>query len=169
MSIDSVARFIDSRDVLKKRLDHVFGDPFRELYPDLNPPQVFLGNPVTEPPFYVAVDEIIDAAETDGGATMGHGEITWQLHVFLSAQHSSLETAANTLLAYEETIFAAVLADPQLNRTADNASPFIEQAGTAGDTSKYYIAAGVVGVTCKRYSACPAVLSQAVKEANQND
>lgn len=158
-----------ARDVLRKRLEAVFTpEVFGALYPGAKVPKVFLGFPVTEPPFYAAVDEIADAAETQGAVTMGHDEVGFTLRVWLCAQHTSLQTAADTLLAYEDAVFASVMADPQLCNAVDNSSPSIESAGTAADGSKRYIAAAAVAIRCTRYSACPAALLAAVSASNDS-
>ncbi len=163
-----VTDFIRARNVLKKRLEAIF-DPeaFGLLYPEAEPtPKVYLGFPTTEPPFYAAIDEIVDVATTTGAATMGHDTVSFTLHVWLSAQHTRLEAASNALLCYIDALFGAVMADPQLNNTVENAFPQIESAGTAADSSKRYIAAALVGVECTVWSACPASLQATVAAAN---
>lgn len=163
-----VTDYIKARDVLKERLAAVFAsEAFAALYPGAKQPRVFLGFPVTEPPFYAAVDEIVDASQTSGGVSMGHAQVDFDLHVWLCAQHTSLGTAADTLLAYIDAVFGSVMADPQLCGAVDNAFPRIESAGTAADSSKHYIAAASVGVRCSVYSACPAQIAQVVAESNQ--
>lgn len=164
-----VTDYIAARNVLKSRLEAVFGsEAFGSIYPEtVKVPQVFLGFPATEPPFYAAVDEIVDAASTSGGVTMGHAQVDFTLHVWLHAQHSKLETASNTLLAYIDAVFGCVMADPQLNFTVENAFPSIDSAGTAADSSKRYIAAASVAVACTVYSACPAQLKAVVDADNQ--
>lgn len=161
-----VTDYIRARDVLKRRLEAVF-DPgaFSAIYGE-KAPKVFLGFPTTEPPFYAAVDEIVDAAAS-GGATMGHAQVDFTLHVWLCAQHASLETASNTLLEYVDAVFGSVMADPQLCSTVENAFPTIETAGTAADSSKRYIAAASIGIQCTVWSACPAQLADVVKASNQ--
>lgn len=164
-----VVDYTGARDVLHSRLQAIF-DPerFAELYPGTaQAPRVYLGFPVTEPPFYAAVDEIIDSADATGGASMGHQTVTFQLHVWLCAQHSSLKEASDALLAYTDAVFGAVIADPQLNRTVDNSFAAIETAGTAADPSKRYVAAASVSVTCTVYAACPAGLMAAVRADNE--
>lgn len=162
-----VTDYIRARDVLKRRLEDVFSEEaFARLYPGAKAPRVFLGFPATEPPFYAAVDEIVDAAATSGGVTMGHAQVDFTLHVWLCAQHTSLETASNTLLAYIDAVFGATMADPQLCGTVDAAFPGIDTAGTAADGSRRYIAAASVAIGCSVYSACPAQLAQAVAESN---
>lgn len=164
-----VTDFIRARDVLKKRLEAVFEpEAFSALYPETEKaPKVFLGFPVTEPPFYVAVDEVVDTAATEGGATMGHDAVSFVLHVWICTQHVSLETASNALLAYMDAIFGAVMADPRLCGTVDNAFPQVDSAGTDADSSKRYIAAALVNVECTAWSACPAALQDVVARANQ--
>ena len=160
--------YAGARDVLKARLDAVFADEaFARLYPGAKAPKVFLGFPVTEPPFYAAVDEIADASAASGSASMGHAQIDFSLHVWLCAQHSDLKTASDTLMAYVDAVFCAVMADPQLCGTVDNCLPSIDTAGTAADGSKRYIAAASVAVACSVWSACPAAIAQAVEESNQ--
>ena len=162
-----VTDYIRARNVLKSRLDAVFG-AFGELYPETEKaPRVFLGFPTTEPPFYAAIDEIVDASATSGSATMGHDTVTFTLHVWLSAQHSELEKASDALMAYVDAVFGSVMADPQLCGTVENAFPAIESAGTSADGSKRYIAAALIGIECTVWSACPARLAQAVAESNE--
>ena len=163
-----VTDFIRARDVLMKRLEAVFEpEAFSALYPETEKaPKVFLGFPTTEPPFYVAVDEVVDTATTDGAATMGHDTVSFTLHVWASAQHTSLEEASNAVLAYVDAIFGAVMADPRLCGTVDNAFPQVESAATAADSSKRHIAAALVGVECTAWSACPAALQDIVARAN---
>lgn len=157
-----------ARDVLEGHLAAVFdAETFGELYPDAKPPKVMLGFPVNEPPFYAAIDEIVDAAETAGGVSMGHAEVGFTLRVWLCAQHSDLKTAADTMLAYIDAVFGAIMADPQLCETVDNAFPSIETAGTAADSSRRYIAAASVAIACTRYSACPATLYEAIAQSNE--
>lgn len=163
-----VTDYVKARNVLKERLEAVFApEAFATLYPGAKEPRVFLGFPVTEPPFYAAVDEIIDASATSGGVTMGHAQVDFTLRVWLCVQHTDLETAANTMLAYIDAVFGSTMADPQLCGTVDGAFPAIETAGTATDSSKRYIAAASVAIQCSVYSACPAQLYQTVKASNE--
>ena len=163
-----VTDYIRARNVLRKRLESVF-DPeaFGVLYPGAKPPKVFLGFPVTEPPFYVAVDEIVDASETSGGVSMGHARVDFTIRAWICAQHTDLETASNALLAYTDAIFGSIMADPQLCGTVDNSFPSIEAAGTSADSSKRYIAAASIAVACSVYSACPAQLAATVAASNE--
>lgn len=163
-----VTDYAGARDVLHRRLERIFEpESFGGAYPNAKAPKVYLGFPVTEPPFYAAVDEIVEAAATSGGVSMGHAEVGFTLHVWLCAQHADLKTAADTLLAYIDAIFGAVMADPQLCGKVDSAFTSIETAGTAADSSKRYIAAASVAVACTVYSACPASIARAVAESNQ--
>lgn len=164
-----VTDYAGARDVLKARLDAVFEpETFAGLYPGAaKAPKVTLGFPVNEPPFYVAVDEIVDAAATSGGASMGHAQVDFTLHAWLHAQHADLKTASDTLLDYIDAVFGCVMADPQLNFTVENSFPSIETAGTAADSSKKYIAAASVAVSCQVYSACPGGLADVVRAANE--
>ena len=159
--------FAQARDVLKNRLDAVFSSgAFVEIY-GVQAPKVYQGFPVNEPPFYVAVDEIIDTATTVGAVTMGHAQVDFTLRVWAFAQHVNQETAANTLLAYVDAVFKAVCADQRLNFTVDNSFPEIETAGTAADSSKRYTAAASIAVRCGVFSQCPAELMEVVNESNQ--
>lgn len=163
-----VTELIRARNVLEKRLAAVF-DPetFDVLYPEAEQaPKVFFGFPASEPPFYVAVDEIVDTASTAGGATMGRDEVTFTLHVWLSAQHTRLRAASDTLLCYIDAVFGSVMADPALNGTVQNAFPKIEGAGTAADSSKRYIAAAVLAIECQVWTGCQPLLSVAVEASN---
>lgn len=159
--------FTAARDVLYKRLEAVFASAtFADLY-EVQAPKVYLGYPVNEPPFYCAVDEIVDTASTTGAASMGHARIDFKMHVWLFARHTSLETASNTLNAYVDAVFKSVLADQRLNYTVDNSFPEIEMAGTSADNSKRYIAAAAVGINCHVFSQCPAELLEVVHESNE--
>ncbi|MBQ9041583.1 MAG: hypothetical protein IJ111_02080 [Eggerthellaceae bacterium] len=164
-----VTDYIRARDELHRRLARIFEpELFATLYPQAEKsPKVFLGFPVTEPPYYCAVDEIIDNLDTAGSATMGHAEVSFTLHVWLSAQHADLEKASNTLLCYIDAVAGAVLADQRLNMSVDNSFAGIEASGTAADSSKRYIAAASMAVECTVYSQCPAALLQAVADANE--
>lgn len=160
--------FSEARDVLKNRLDAVFAsEAFGGLYPGVQVPKIYQGFPINEPPFYIAVDEIIDAAASSGAASMGHARVDFTLHVWCFARHTSQETAADTLLAYVDAVFKAVLADQRLNGTVDNSFPEIEAAGTSADGSKRYAAAASVAVSCHVFSQCPAELTEVVNESNQ--
>ena len=152
-----------------KRLEAVFEpEAFSALYPETEKaPKVFLGFPTTEPPFYVAVDEIAETVTTEGAATMGHDTVSFVLHVWVFAQHASLVTASNTMLAYVDAVFGAVMADPRLCGTVDNAFPVVDRAGTDADSSKRYMAAALIEVECTTWSACPAALQGIVARANE--
>ena len=163
-----VTQWTRARDVLKHRLDAVFGDSFSPLYEGIQAPRVYLGFPVTEPPFYAAVDEIVDTAETGGAVSMGHDTVNFTIRVWLCAQHTDLKTASDALLAYIDAVFGSIMADPQLNMSVDNSFPSIEAAGTAADSSKRYIAAASVAVACSAWSACPASLAEAVAQSNED-
>lgn len=163
-----VTEYTRARDVLKGRLDAIFAsEAFGTLYPGAKAPKVFLGFPVTEPPFYASVDEIADAAETTGGVSMGHAQVGFTLRVWLCAQHTDLAVASNTLMAYVDAVFGSIMADPQLCETVDSAFPSIESAGTAADSSKRYVAAASVAIACTVYSACPASLAEVVSTSNE--
>ena len=75
-------------------------------------------------------------------------------------------SVANTLLAYVDAVFKAVLADQRLNGAVDNSFPEIETAGTSADSSKRYTAAASVAVECHVFSQCPAELMEVVNESN---
>lgn len=145
-----------ARDVLFERVNALFtSDLFPRLYPGVPVPAVYFGFPVNEPPFYVAVDELAEAVTSSGGVTMGHDEITFELHVWAFAMHSKLKTASDAVLSYAEAVFSLVMADPQLNYTVDNAFASIDNAGTAKDNSKYYQAALSISIECRRAAECP--------------
>lgn len=159
-----------ARDVLKARLEAVFSaGTFAGLYPDAaSAPKVFAGFPASEPPFYAAVDEIADDPATSGGASMGHQQVDFTLHVFLCAKHTDLMKASGTLMCYIDAVIGSVMADPQLNTTVDNAFCQVEAAGTSAAQGKQYIAAASVGVRCAVYSECPAALAAVVAAANES-
>ncbi len=159
--------FSQARNVLRNRLAAVFAaEAFGNLYPDVQAPKVYQGFPVDEPPFYVAVDEIVDTAQSSGAASMGHARIDFTVHVWCFARHSKQEVAADTLMAYVDAVFKAVLADQRLNMAVDNSFPEIETAGTAADSSKRYTAAASVAVQCHVFSQCPAELMEVVNASN---
>lgn len=159
--------FMQARDVLKARLDAVFSVAFPQLYPAVQAPKVYQGFPTSEPPFYVAVDEIVDTAQSSGAASMGHARIDFTIHVWCFARHTSQEVAADTLLSYTDAVFKAVLADQRLNGAVDNCFPEIENAGTSADSSKRYVAAASVAVNCHVFSQCPAEIMEVVNASNQ--
>lgn len=146
--------FLAARDELYRRMEKV-GESFGELYPGVQEPKVFDGFPSSEPPFYIAVDSIVDTATMGGQATNGAGQLDFTVHVMCFARHSDRATASSTLLAYLDAVFNAVMADQRLARTVDISFPSIEAAGTAPDSSKYYMAAASVGVQCTVFSKCP--------------
>lgn len=157
--------FSESRDVLRRRLEAVFSSgAFAELYPGVQAPKVFQGFPVNEPPFYVAVDEVVDTAQTSGAASMGHARVDFTIRVWCLARHTSQETAADTLLAYVDAVFKSVLADHTLRTTVDNSFPSVETAGTSADGSKRYLAAASVAVQCSVFSQCPAEIMEVINE-----
>lgn len=163
-----VTDFIRARDVLVQRMRDVFTpETFGVLYPETEKvPSVYLGFPTTEPPFYVAVDEIVDAAATSGAATMGRDRVDFTLHVWLSAQHTELARASDALLCYIDAVFGSIMADPQLCNTVENSFPQIESAGTAADSSKRYIAAALVGIECSVWTGCQPLIATAVAASN---
>ena len=165
-----VTDFIRARNVLAKRLEDVFTpDVFGVLYPETEKvPKVFMGFPATEPPFYVAVDEIVDVAATSGAATMGRDQVSFTLHAWVSAQHTELVKASDAVLCYIDAIFGSIMADPQLNRTVENAFPKIESAGTAADSSKRHIAAALIGIECTVWTGCQPLIAATVQASNGN-
>lgn len=157
-----VVPFIKARDVLYERLKTVFSsDVFVELY-GCEKPSVTRGFPLNEPHFYVAVDEIVDEPQTDGAVSMGHAGLTFNINVYLYAQHSDLIVAANTLMSYIHAVFLSVIADQRLNGTVDNAFPRVTTSGTAADSSKRYIAAAGLSIQCQIFSQCPAQIKELI-------
>ncbi len=159
---------IAARDVLERRMRAVFGDAFAGICPEAKQPKVYLGYPTDEPPFYVAVDEVVDTAFTSGSASMGHARVDFALRLWLFAKHRALQIAADTLLSYIDVAFAAVLADQRLDFTVDNAFPSIETAATAATSDKRYMAAASVAISCQVGSACPAEIMEVVRASNRN-
>ena len=159
--------FQQARDTMKARLDAVFASDAFGAY-GVTAPKVYKGFPVSEPPFYVAVDEIIDTARSSGAASMGHAQIDFTIRVWAFAQHADQEKAANTLLAYVDAVFKSVLADHTLNGAVDNSFPQIETAGTSADSSKRYIAAASIAVECSVFSQCPSEFMEVVNAANSD-
>lgn len=154
--------FKAAKDELHRRLQAV-ADSFETLYPDVQKPTVYAGFPVNEPPFYIAVDDAVDTATTDGKSTGGHATLEFVVHVMCFARHSSRETASNTLLSYVDAVFNAVLADQRLKGAVDNSFPSVEAAGTSADNSKYYMSAASVAVRCTVFARCPREFKEAVK------
>ena len=159
--------FAEARDALVRRLEAVFAT-LGSMSPGTQRPKVTCGFPSTEPPFYVAVDEVCDTAETSGAVTMGHAQWDFTIRVWAFAQHTSQKAAADTLLSYEHAVFMAVLADPQLDGTVDMAMPSVESAGTAADSSRRYTAAASIAVRCTVYSQCPQEILEVVHATNGN-
>lgn len=158
--------FVRSRDELHDRLEAVL-EAFGDMHPDVPSPKLYKGFPVGEPPFYVAVDEIIPSASGTGAASIGQDTITWTLGVWVFAKHSNLLTVSDALLTYIETVFATVLADPSLGRTVDNAFPAIEVIGTASDSGKYYIASAQLSIECRAEATCPPEIRQIVRSLKE--
>lgn len=153
--------FIEARDELHRRLRAV-ADAFGTLYPDVQKPTVYAGFPVNEPPFYIAVDDAVDTATTDGKATNGHATYEFVVHVLCFARHASRETASNALLSYVDAVFGAVMADQRLKGAVDNSFPSVETAGTSADNSKYHMAAASVAVRCAVFAKCPQAFREVV-------
>lgn len=146
--------FLAARDELYRRMSKVAG-AFADLYPGVQAPKVYDGFPSSEPPFYIAVDSIVDTASMGGQATNGAGQLDFTVHVLCFARHADQATAAETLLSYVDAVFNAVMADQRLAKSVDIAFPSIEAAGAAPDSSKYHMAAASVGVQCTVFSKCP--------------
>lgn len=159
----------EAKEAIGRRLSAVFSqEVFGSLYPDVQVPRAYEGFPSNEPPFYVAWDEIVDAASVTGAVTMNQPEVEFTLHVWAFAQHVDKKTASDTALAYADVILAALAADQTLNRTVDTAVPSITNAGTAADSSKRYMASVEITVSCSVASACPAEIREAVDAANRS-
>lgn len=146
--------FQAAKDELHRRLEAVAAS-FDALYPGVQVPSVFKGFPVNEPPFYIAVDDAVDTATTEGKATNGHGTLEFVVHVMCFARHSNRETASNTLLSYVDAVFCSVMADQRLKGAVDSSFPSVEAAGTSADNSRYYMAAASVAVRCSVFAKCP--------------
>ena len=154
--------FLAARDEIYRRMAKV-GEAFADLYPGVQEPKVYDGFPTSEPPFYIAVDSIVDTAAMGGQATNGAGQLDFTVHVLCFARHADQSTASAALLSYVDAVFKAVMADQRLARSVDIAFPSIEAAGTAPDSSKYYMAAASVGVQCTVFSKCPQEFREVVK------
>ena len=138
-------------------------EAFGELYPGVQAPKVYDGFPTSEPPFYIAVDSIVDTATMSGRAVPGAGQLDFTIHVLCFARHADLATASATLLAYVDAVFNAVMADQRLARSVDTAFTSIEASGVAPDSSKYHMAAASVGVQCTVFSKCPQEFREVVR------
>ena len=154
--------FQAARDELYRRMGKVV-EAFGELYPGVQPPKVYDGFPSSEPPFYIAVDSIVDTATMGGRAVPGAGQLDFTIHVMCFARHSDQATAASTLLAYIDAVFSAVMADQRLSMSVDNSFPLVEAAGTSPDSSKYHMAAASVGVQCSVFAKCPQKFREVVQ------
>ena len=154
--------FQAARDELHRRMGKV-AEAFGELYPGVQDPKVYDGFPTSEPPFYIAVDSIVDTATMSGRAVPGAGQLDFTIHVLCFARHADLATASATLLAYVDAVFNAVMADQRLARSVDTAFTSIEASGVAPDSSKYHMAAASVGVQCTVFSKCPQEFREVVK------
>lgn len=157
----------DARDALLHRLTAVFAEEtFSGLYDGFKAPKISLGFPTNEPPFFVAIDEVIDNMTSTGGATMGHSQREFTLRVWLCARHTDLKTASDTLAAYIDAVFNSVDVDRRLNFTVDNCQPEIETAGTSADSSKRCLAAASVAIRCQVFTNCPERLKEVVNASN---
>lgn len=154
--------FQAARDELYRRMGKVV-EAFGELYPGVQPPRVYDGFPSSEPPFYIAVDSIVDTATMGGSAVPGAGQLDFTIHVMCFARHSDQATASSTLLAYIDAVFSAVMADQRLSMSVDNSFPSVEAAGTSPDSSKYHMAAASVGVQCSVFAKCPQKFREVVQ------
>lgn len=154
--------FQAARDELYRRMCAVT-EAWEELYPGVQAPKVYDGFPTSEPPFYIAVDSIVDTATMGGRATVGAGSLEFTVHVMCFARHADRATASQTLLAYVDAAFNAVMADQRLRGSVDNSFPSIEAAGTSPDSSKYHMAAASVGVQCSVFSKCPQRFREVVR------
>lgn len=128
---------------------------FGSLYPGVPEPRAFDGFPVNEPPFYIAVDDVVDTAEVSGGATTGAGRLEFTVHVMCFARHADRKTCSEALLCYVDAVFNAVMADQRLRMSVDTCFPTVEAAGVSADNSKRHMAAASVGVRCTVFSKCP--------------
>lgn len=154
--------FLAARDEIYRRMSKV-GEAFADLYPGVQEPKVYDGFPSSEPPFYIAVDSIVDTAAMGGKAVPGAGQLDFTIHVLCFARHADLATASATLLAYVDAVFNAVMADQRLAMSVDNSFPSVEAAGTSPDSSKYHMAAASVGVQCTVFSKCPQEFREVVR------
>lgn len=158
--------FARSRNELFRHLEAALS-VFDQVYPDMQAPKLFLGFPVSETPFYIAVDEIVPSASAVGAASIGQDTVTWTLGVWLFSKHMNLLTASETLLAYEELVFSAVSADPTLGRTVDNSFAAIEVTGTARDSGNYYVASTQISVECRAEATCPPEIRQVIRSLKE--
>lgn len=152
------------RDVLHERLRAVFSSDTMLAALDVRAPVVSKGFPVSEPPFYVAVDEICDTAQTSGATSMASATVDFTVHVWCFAEHRDLKTAADTLMAYVGVVFAAVIADRTIGGNVTSALPSIREAGTASNGSKRYCASAVVDVACSVSPSCPREIKEIIDE-----
>lgn len=159
---------IAALDALHARLSWFFASgAFSTLYPDaVQPPKVTQGFPTNEPPFYVAIDEIVTDVRLSGGSACGQAQIEFAVNVWACARHADLRKAANTAMSYADAVIACVLADQTLKGTVDLAVPNIENGGTAADGDRKYVAAEALCVNCKVWAACPEEVMEVLREGN---
>lgn len=156
-----------ARDNLHARIKAVFSEScFGALFPDDALPEVFLGFPVNEPPFYIAVDEIPEGTASGSAVSMGHGEVTFDLNIWLCATSSKLLIVADSLIDYQTAIIDAIMADQTLGRIVDSAFPRVTNTGTAANSSKRYTGAANIAVSCTKYSNCPNQIKEIVDAVN---
>lgn len=159
-----------ARNNLHERVKAVFSDEcFGALFPGMTIPDVFLGFPVNEPPFYVAIDEIPENTSAGAAVSMGHSEITFDLGIWICASNRELLTVADSLIDYEGVIIDAICADQTLGRTVDNAFPRVTNTGTAANSSKRYIGAANITVACSKFSNCPNQIKEIVDAVNRKN
>lgn len=158
---------IAARDALKRRLEGVFSpEAFGCLYPDCERPRLTLGFPVNEPPFYVAVDEIVTDVQPGKGASCGEVQFDFVLRVWAFARKTGLEDAANTAMTYADAVLMAVCADQTLHGTVDHAVPSISQGGTAADADRKHIATEAVEIRCSVWARCPGEIRKVINESD---
>ena len=138
-------------------------EAWEELYPGVQAPKVYDGFPASEPPFYIAVDSIVDTATMGGRATVGAGSLEFTVHVMCFARHADRATASQTLLAYVDAAFSAVMADQRLRGAVDNSFPSIEAAGTSPDSPQRHSAAAAHSVQCAGRSNSPQRFREVVR------
>lgn len=156
------------RDVLHERLRAVFSSEALLAALGVKAPVVSKGFPVNEPPFYVAVDEICDTAQTSGATSMASATVDFVVHVWCFSEHRDLKVAADTLMAYVGVVFASVIADRTIGGNVTSSLPSVREAGTASNGSKRYYASAVVDVTCFVSSSCPCEIKEIIDELESN-
>lgn len=159
---------VAARNAIKSRIEKFFGcASFSTIFPEAaKAPRVSIGFPTNEPPFYVAVDEIVDDLQPGKGSSCGQIAIKFRVSVYACARHVDLIKAADTAGSYAFAVVMCVLADQTLDGAVDLAVPSISGGGTAADSDRKYLATAVVSIECDAWAVCPQEIREAMSESS---